>query len=57
MVSRSDGHHRTKTESEVKEKGEAQAPRHSQDCVFGYLQMGDKRLAIINGMEYEPAMS
>jgi len=46
---------RTKTESEVKEKeAEAQAPLPTVKIVYsGYLQMGDKRLAIINGMEYE----
>jgi hypothetical protein len=46
---------RTNTESETKEKEEeVQAPPPEVKIVYsGYLQMGDKRLAIINGMEYE----
>ena len=45
----------TKTESEVKEKQEeVQAPPPGVKIVYsGYLQMGDKSLAIVNGMEYE----
>ena len=46
---------KTNTEAEAKQKEEElQAPPPDVKIVYsGYLQMGDKRLAIINGMEYE----
>jgi hypothetical protein len=46
---------KSKTEAEVKQQEEeAQAPPPGVKIVYsGYLQMGDKSLAIINGMEYE----
>lgn len=47
----------TEIEPEVKEKGEdvKTPPAQAVRIVYsGYLEMGDKRIAIINGLEYEP---